>query len=125
MQQQTKYYIQLVCVSMGALILSYGLSQIDTHYLKTSHYWIPTFFFSLTTLGTNLLLTRGDKNSQEFVFKTLALTMARLLVCMILVFIYSLVNKEQSLAFACHFMIQYTMFTIFEMSFLLKFIKTE
>ena len=125
MQQQTKYYIQLLCVSIGALIISYGLSQIDSHYLKTPHYWIPTLFFSLTTLGTNALLTNGDKNSKEFVFKTLALTMARLLVCMILVFIYSLVNKEQSLAFACHFMTQYVIFTIFEMSYLLKFIKTD
>jgi hypothetical protein len=80
-------------------------------------------FFALATLGTNALLTKGDKQSKEFVFKTLAMSMARLLVCMIFVFIYSLVNKPEALAFTCHFMIQYVLFTIFEMSFLLKYIK--
>jgi hypothetical protein len=125
MQSQTKYYIQLVSVCIGALILSYGLSEIDSKYFKTNHYWIPTLFFVLTTVGANLLLTAGDKQSKEFVFKTLALSMARLLVCMIVVFVYSLINKEQALAFTCHFMVQYVIFTIFEMSFLLKYIKSN
>lgn len=125
MQSQTKYYIQLASVCIGALILSYGLSEIDTKYFKTNHYWIPTLFFVITTVGANLLLTIGDKQSKEFVFKTLALSMARLLVCMIVVFVYSLINKEQALAFTCHFMVQYVIFTIFEMSFLLKYIKTN
>jgi hypothetical protein len=34
-----------------------------------------------------------------------------------------LINKPQALAFTCHFMIQYLIFTIFEISFLLKYIK--
>ncbi len=125
MQSQTKYYIQLISVCIGALILSYGLSEINTKYFNTNHYWIPTLFFALTTLGSNLLLTAGDKQSKEFVFKTLALSMARLLICMIVVFVYSLINKEQALAFTCHFMVQYVIFTIFEMSFLLKYIKSN
>ncbi len=125
MQSQTKYYIQLISVCIGSLIVSYGLSEIDSKYFKTTHYWIPTLFFLLTTVGSNLLLTSGDKQSKEFVFKTLALSMARLLVCMIVVFLYSLINKEQALAFTCHFMVQYVIFTIFEMSFLLKYIKTN
>jgi len=125
MQSQTKYYIQLISVCIGALILSYGLSEVDTKYFKTNHYWIPTLFFVITTVGANLLLTAGDKQSKEFVFKTLALSMARLLICMIVVFVYSLINKEQALAFTCHFMVQYVIFTIFEMSFLLKYIKTN
>ncbi len=125
MQSQTKYYIQLISVCIGSLIVSYGLSEIDSKYFKTTHYWIPTLFFLLTTVGANLLLTSGDKQSKEFVFKTLALSMARLLVCMIVVFVYSLINKEQALAFTCHFMVQYVIFTIFEMSFLLKYIKTN
>ena len=123
MQNQKKYYLQFIIICIGSFILSYGLSQLQTPYFNTSHYWIPTLFFALATLITNALLTSGDKQSKEFVFKTLALSMARLLVCMIFVFIYSLVNKPEALAFTCHFMIQYVLFTIFEMSFLLKYIK--
>lgn len=125
MRSHLKYYLQLLFVSIGALVLSYGLSEINTKYLSTHHYWMPTLFFLLTTLGTNFLLIKGDKNSKEFVFKTLALTMARLLVCLIFVFVYSLINKEQTLAFTCHFMLQYIIFTTFEMSYLIKFIRTD
>ncbi len=123
MQNQKKYYLQFITICIGALVLSFGLSQLQTRYFSTSHFWIPTLFFAAATLGTNALLTKGDKQSKEFVFKTLAMSMARLLVCMIFVFIYSLVNKPEALAFTCHFMIQYVLFTIFEMSFLLKYIK--
>lgn len=123
MQDKKKYYINFVTVCVGGLLLAYGLSQVQSPYLATSHFWIPTVFFALSTLGINALLTSGDKQSKEFVFKTLAMSMARLLVCMIMVFIYSLINKPQALAFTCHFMIQYVLFTIFELSFLLKYIK--
>jgi hypothetical protein len=123
MASQNKYYIQLISICIGVLILGYGLSQLPTRFLATSHYWIPTVFFGLTTLGINAVLTKGEKHSKEFVFKTLAFSMARLLVCMVFVLIYSLVNKPEALAFTCHFMIQYVVFTIFEISFLLKFIK--
>lgn len=118
-----KYYLQLAIVSVGALLLSFGLLQLNNRFFTTAHFWIPTLFFVITTITTNLLITSGDKESKEFVFKTLAMSMARLLLCMIFVFVYSLINKPEALAFTCHFMIQYILFTIFEISFLLKFIK--
>jgi hypothetical protein len=123
MSSKNKYYFQFILVCIGVTMLSYGLSQIPIIYLNTNHFWIPTVFFAITTIASNSLVTSGDKDSKEFVFKTLALSMARLLLCMIFVFIYSLINKPQALAFSCHFMIQYVAFTIFEMSFLLKYIK--
>ena len=123
MQDQKKYYLQFIVVCLGALTLSYGLSQVSNRYLSTNHFWIPTVFFALSTLGVNALLPKGEKQSKEFIFKTLAMSMARLLACMIFFFFYSLINKSQALAFTCHFMIQYLVFTVFEISFLLKYIK--
>ena len=123
MQDKKKYYINFITLCLGGLLVSYGLSQVESRYLATPHFWIPTVFFALSTLGINALLTKGDKQSKEFVFKTLAMSMARLLVCMIVVFIYTLINKPQALAFTCHFMIQYLLFTVFEITFLLKYIK--
>ena len=120
MSDPKKYAFRFSIVCFGCLLLSYGLSQVPNRYLSTNHFWIPTVFFALTTLGINAVLTKGDKGSKEFVFKTLARSMARLLVCMVLVLIYSLINKPEALAFACHFMLQYLVFTIFEISFLLK-----
>jgi hypothetical protein len=118
-----KYTLWFAVVCIGCLLLSFGLSQVPSVYLSTTRFWIPTVFFALTTWGINAVITKGDKNSKEFAFKTLAMSMARLLVCLILVLVYSRVSKADSLAFACHFMLQYLMFTIFEISFLLKYIK--
>lgn len=118
-----KYYFYLIIICIGTLLLSFGLAQQQNKFLCTPHFWIPTLFFLITTILTNLLLTSGDKQSKEFVFKTLAMSMARLLLCMVFVFIYSLLNKPNALAFTVHFMIAYIIFTIFELSFLLKFIK--
>lgn len=123
MSASKKYILCFAVVCIGCLLLSYGLSQVPSVYLTTTRFWIPTAFFALTTWGINAVLTRGDKNSKEFVFKTLAMSMARLLVCLVLVLIYSRVSKADSLAFACHFMLQYLVFTVFEISFLLKYIK--
>ena len=120
---QKKYYLQLFIICIGNLILSHELAKLNTRYFSTTHYWIPTLFFLISTLLINKLLINGDKASKEFVFKTLAMSMARLLVCMIFVFIYSLVYKANALAFTCHFMIAYLVFTVFELSFLLKYIK--
>ena len=120
-----KQHLSLLIICILCLSISYSLSILPTRYFQTSHFWIPTLFFALTTLGVNLVLFKGDKNSKEFVFKSLAISMARLLACMVFVLIYSLVNKPQALAFTCHFMIQYIIFTTYEVSTLLKFIKTN
>lgn len=120
---KNKQYLNLSMICIGTLLVSYGLSQLPNKYCLTPHFWIPTLFFLITTLLINLLLTSGNKDSKEFVFKTLAMSMARLLICMIFIFIYSLINKPQALAFSCHFMLAYIVFTIYELSFLLKYIK--
>ncbi len=123
MNNKKKHYIQFISITLGALILSYGLSQLPNRYFSTSHFWIPTIFFALSAIGINAFLTKENQDPKEFVFKTLAISMARLLVCMIFVLVYSLINKPQALAFTCHFMVQYLVFTIYEISSLLKFIK--
>lgn len=123
MSSSKKYSLWLVLVCIGSLLLSFGLSHVPSPYLSTANFWIPTVFFGLTTLGINAVLTRGDKNTKEFAFKTLAMSMARLLVCLVAVLIYSRVSRGDSLAFACHFMLQYLIFTVFEISFLLKYIR--
>jgi hypothetical protein len=125
MQNKLKYYIRFSILSIGAILIAYGLSTLNTKYFITTHYWIPTLFFAITTIATNLFLTKFNSQSKEFILITLAMSMARLLLCMVFVFVYSLINKLQALAFTCHFMIQYVLFTIFEITFLLKHINSN
>lgn len=120
MENKKKYYLSFSIVTISALVLSYFLSQLDSKYLTTNHFWIPTLFFFITTLGMHFIITRKSKEPKEFIFIYLALSMGRLLLCLFFVLTYSFVNKSSSLAFACHFMIQYVLFTLFEISNLLK-----
>jgi len=117
------YYFRLAVVSVGVLALSMGLAQLDTRWLRNPHVWIITLFFFISTALANLVFTKGDRQSREFIMKIMGVSMGRLLLCMVFVFIYSMANKPQSLAFACHFMLQYVIFTIVELLYILKFIK--
>lgn len=117
------YTFQLLLVSGIALVLSFLLTQVRSRYFDCPHFYWITIFFATTTYLADLVLKKGDRQSREFIMKIMALSMGRLLLCMVLVFIYSMVNKPQALGFACHFMLQYLLFTIFELSYLLKFIK--
>ena len=70
MNNKKKHYIQFISITLGALILSYGLSQLPTRYFSTSHFWIPTIFFALSAIGINAFLTKENQDPKEFVFKT-------------------------------------------------------
>jgi hypothetical protein len=123
MENQKKYYLQFGLLCIGTCLLSYGLSQNANRFFCTNNFWIPTLFFAITTWLINVLLTKGQSEPKEFAFKTLAMSMARLLLCMVFVLVYTVINKADALAFTCHFMIQYVIFTIFEISNLVTFIK--
>ncbi len=125
MDAKKRHILNLMLLSIIALGTSFSLTLLNNKFFNSSNFWIPTLFFFITTLGISFLVTSGEKESKEFIFKTLAMTMARLLLCMVFVFIYSLINKADALAFTCHFMVQYVFFTIFEISYLLKYIKPQ
>lgn len=125
MDVKKRHIFNLILLSIIALATSFALTFLNTKFFNSANFWIPTLFFFITTLGISLLVTSGEKESKEFIFKTLAMTMARLLLCMVFVFVYSLINKADALAFTCHFMVQYVFFTIFEISYLLKYIKPQ
>lgn len=123
MHNKKQYTFWFAIISLISVTSSFWLSQIDSRFLKNPHFWLPTIFFIVTTLLVNLVLTNSEKGTKEFVFKTLALSMARLLLCMVFVLVYSLINKPLALSFTSHFMLQYVIFTVFEIVFLLKYIK--
>lgn len=117
--------INLLIVGALAFLLSYILTKTSLSVFHSNHYWLASVFFVGTNLLINIFLFKGDKQSKEFVFKTLALGVVRLLLCMVFILIYNITHKSQSLPFAIHFMIQYLIFTVFEVSYLLRFIKSS
>ena len=117
------YYVRLLIFSIAVFVLSMMLARVPSRYLENQHVYIITLFFALTTALANLAFTKGDTKSKEFIMKIMAVSAGRLLFCMITIFIYSRVSHGHALGFACHFMLQYVLFTIFELSYILKFLR--
>lgn len=123
MTSNFSYYLKLILLCLSSLIISFGLSTVNNRYFHTSNFWLPSVFFTSTTLVVHYFLTQRSSEPKEFIFKYLAISMARLLLCMVCVLIYSQVRKTDALAFTCHFMIQYILFTVYEIVMILKHVR--
>jgi hypothetical protein len=111
-----------------AAIVATGLSLLlnNFHILGGAPLWyVSVIFFFLTALLLNLILFKQNTDPKEFVFKIMITSMLRLLLCMIGIFIYSLIDKAGLKGFALHFMLHYILFTVFEIAYLLRFAKTN
>lgn len=88
--------------------------------------WIVSVgFHILISFALNAILFRKNDDPKDFVNKIMFTSMGRLLFCMFGVFIYSLIDKPHFMGFAIHFMLHYLIFTVLEISYLLKYIKTQ
>ena len=123
--KNSKQIIWFSFITILSLGLSFSLSQINSQYFLTAHFWVPTIFFVIATLIVNFIIVNSEKNTKEFIFKLLVISMARLLLCMVFILVYSLIFKTNTLAFAVHFMLQYLLFTIYEIRYIIKFIKSN
>jgi len=117
------YYVRLSLLSVFGIVLSASLYHWLPGLFNAPTWWIAPLFFVVTTLASHFILTRGDKASKEFVQKVMASSVGRLLLSMIIVLIYSKLDKPHGMAFAFHFMLQYVLFTIFEIAYLLRYLK--
>ncbi len=112
-------------VSVLAGILSFGINLLNIEKISNPYWFVSILFFLSTGLLINFILFKKYADPKDFVFKIMFTSMLRLLLCMIGVFIYSLIDKPHMVSFALHFMLHYILFTIFETSYLLKYTKTQ
>src|SRR5688572_3279500 len=90
-----------------------------------SDFWyISLLFHILISFLLQLLLFRKTGDPRDYTFKIMFASMGRLLVCMVGLLIYKFVDRDNFTQFALHFMLHYILFTVFEIAYLLKFIKT-
>jgi hypothetical protein len=90
-----------------------------------SEFWyVSLLFHILISFLLQLLLFRKTADQRDYTFKIMFSSMGRLLVCMVGLLIYKFADKDNFTQFALHFMLHYILFTVFEIAYLLKFIKT-
>lgn len=115
----------LFLVSLLAIAVSQMFNNLNSPKLFSLYWYYSVVFFFITSLLINFILYRSDSDPRTFIFKIMATSMMRLLLCMVGFFIYSLADKPHMLSFALHFIVHYILFTVFEIAYLLRYTKTK
>ena len=106
-------------------VISLGLNFIPSTFTHSKFWYVSIAFHALTSFLLHFLLFRKTADPRDNTFKIMFASMGRLLLCMVALLIYKLCDKQNFTQFAVHFMMHYILFTVFEISYLLKFIKTQ
>ena len=110
-----------------ALILSVAGSILGNMFpgVYSVFWYISLLFHLFISLLIQLLLFKKGGDQKDYIYKIMFSSMGRLLACMFGLLIYKIFDKENFTQFALHFLLHYILFTIFEIAYLLKFIKTQ
>lgn len=117
--------ILILISSISAAVISLLLNLLPYEAAYSKLWIISVTFHILISLALNAILFRKNDDPKDFVNKIMFTSMGRLLFCMVGVFIYSLVDKPHFMGFAVHFMLHYLIYTVLEINYLLKYIKTQ
>jgi hypothetical protein len=112
-------------VAVLAAVVSILINLLNIVAVYNPYWYASVLFFLSTGLLINYILFNKPTDPKDFVFKIMFTSMLRLLLCMVGVFVYSLIDKPHMISFSVHFMLHYILFTIFEISFLLKYTKSQ
>lgn len=120
-----KPYSAILIASGVSIVISALINMMPVPSVVSSTWWISIVFHVVISLLLNLIMLKKTEEARDMINKIMFTSMGRLLVCMVGVFIYSLIDKPNFFAFAIHFMVHYMVYTVFEISFIVKFIRSQ
>lgn len=105
----------------GGLVLwnQFGPPQ----YRLTAAYFLLAGFYLVTLLVHSALIKAGEKNAKTFVNSFMAVTGLKMFVYLLGLVIYVFVVPKSAFVFAFHFLVFYFVFTVFEVTMLMRFFK--
>lgn len=125
MKQQSFQRFLLISLIVGTLCF---LTALAIHQLIfPSKYFVGVYaiipFVMFITIVVHYVLMNASKNPRTFVGKFVAFSSLKLLVFLTAILIYAFSIKNEIVAFMISFLITYFIFTILEISAILKFLK--
>ena len=85
---------------------------------------MSVLFYALVFLILNVVYNL-KRNEGEFTQLLLATIIVKLLLALTLILVYKVIDPSHVFNFAMHFLIHYLVFTVFEMYYILKLIKSK
>ncbi len=118
------FLIKLFIFSLSILLIDYYWNQTMPQEYKIPQIWFILGFFVALTLAFHLFSIRfSDGNPQQFIRFYMGSTALRMLLCISAIVAYRFIDKSTVIPFAMGFLVHYFLFTIFEVSSLLKQLK--
>lgn len=116
----------LIYVTLPLLIIAVILRYVlpAAMYTPTLPYLV-LFVFSSQVVLLRFLTKGKDSKFNRFVNRFMAGSFLKLLLYLIVILVYSYLNRHDALPFAVSFVILYLIYTVFEISVLLRFFKTQ
>ena len=113
------------CVSIGVLCLSTAFFVqklfLPAKSFACVYFLIP--FVMLVTAAVHFILMKASSNPRTFVGKFAAFSGMKMIIFLIAMLIYGFIVKKEVVIFMVGFLITYFIFTILEISAILKFLK--
>jgi hypothetical protein len=121
-----KLFIKSLPVILLASVIAISSSLIlnNTSLLICNTWWLSLLFYTLVFLILNVIYNL-KRNDEEFTQLLLGTIIVKLLLALTLILVYKLIDSDHVFNFAMQFLIHYLIFTIFEMYYLIKLIKSK
>lgn len=121
-----KLFIKSLPSILLALVIavSSSLALNNASLLICNTWWISLLFYTLVFLILNVIYNL-KRNEEEFTQLLLGTIIVKLLLALTLILVYKVIDASHVFNFAMHFLIHYLIFTVFEMYYLLKLIKSK
>ncbi len=110
-----KYAFRLIIFSIFITALTVVIQYLIPQYASPALPFIVLFFFIITLLTLYIVLRNNNqKEKKQFVSSYLLSRMIKLFSCLLFLFIYILLKKEDAFRFAIAFIIIYFLYAFFE-----------
>lgn len=119
-----KFIVQGFFITLLLAVIGYFLfTVVFNPYYQVILPFILLFVFLFTTVIHAILLKTARKKPKKLVNRFLMLTGLKMIIYLLIMIIYLVISKQDSAPFLLTFLIVYLVFTIFEISSILSYLK--
>lgn len=119
-----KFIVQGFFITLLLAVIGYFLfTVVFNPYYQVILPFVLLFIFLFTTVIHAMLLKTARKKPKKLVNRFLMLTGLKMMIYLLIMIIYLVISKQDSAPFLLTFLIVYLVFTIFEISSILSYLK--
>jgi hypothetical protein len=118
------FFIKIALFSVFPLIIILLWQEYASPRFQTNLTWgIWLFFILSTSLIHGILVKAAQESPRKFITTFIASTGLKLFIYLIIILIYALLKRESALGFVIFFLVMYFLYSAFEITALLKYLK--